>query len=109
MVDDSKPERGAHSLPVTAEPITTKTLWPGLKTWQGRELEASFPDPTRWTSEREMIETLDRLEVSWQRAGKRKAGFIGAILGFLLGYFTWGIWPSWPLIVKMFNQCYLGG
>lgn len=67
------------------------------------------PDPTRWTAEKDMIETLDRLQDSDRRAGKTGAGLIGAIIGFILGYFTFAIWPAWPVIVQLFNECYFGG
>lgn len=28
-----------------------------------------------------------------------------AILSFILGYFAFGIYPIWPVVVDIFNRC----
>ncbi len=42
-----------------------------------------------------------------QRARRVVVGIIGAVVGFILGYFTWAIWPVSGLIYRLFNECFL--
>ena len=48
-----------------------------------------------------------QLEESEQHQKQVGAELIGALVGFILGYLTWGVFPSWPLIAKIFTECFL--